>query len=254
MNRLIKVILLIASTGILMLTSAAGLTVTATSGIASKCTAVMWITNSANVLQQTFKIWDKGDSDHLKIWRAVSGNKLSVDAVSSATLASKATMSGTWNLKGADGTIVPNGTYKYWIEICQDGPTPYHAVGSIVIDGTSKTKAGVDSTTSAANISNVSADYSAPATGSVEPIFPLSTGNLMKVNVAIGKTSSVVTIPHEKSLVVSLYLCNGIKIWEGLINNNNSSAISIDGIGPGTYLLNFASKNYNISKKIIVGN
>jgi len=186
MKRLIPEILLIASAGMLMQVSAAGLTVTATSGISSQTAAVMWITNSANVLQQTFAIWSSRNSDHLKLWRATSGNNVGVDAVSSATLSSKATFSGTWNLKGANGNIVPNGIYKYWIEICQDGPTPYHAVGSIVIDATSKNKAGVDSSTSTTAITNVNAVYTAPAVTTNSP--PVIT-NPDTVSAKIGSTT-----------------------------------------------------------------
>jgi hypothetical protein len=170
MKRLFAAFVLLASIGVFFEASAAGLTVTAKSGVSAACTAVMWITNAANVIQHTFAIWDKGDDDHLKVWRTYSGGTISTDAVSSATLSANATFSGTWNLKDANGAQVPNGTYKYFIEICQNGPTPYHVVGSIVIDATSKTQTVIDSGNTTTAITNVSAVYTAPATTNHPPV------------------------------------------------------------------------------------
>jgi RNase P/RNase MRP subunit p29 len=186
MKRLKAAFFVLCSTGILATASAAGLTVTAKSGVSATCTAVMWITNAANVIQHTFAIWDKGDDDHLKVWRTYSGGTISTDAVSSATLSANATFSGTWNLKDANGAQVPNGTYKYFIEICQNGPTPYHVVGSIVIDATSKTQTAIDSGNTTTALTNVTAVYTAPATTNHPPVIT----NTDTVTAKVGSTTT----------------------------------------------------------------
>jgi len=185
MKRLFTAFFILNFVGFLFVASAAGLTVTAKSAVNSTCTAVMWITNAANAFQHTFAIWDRNDNDHLKVWRTYSGGSISTDAVSSATLSANATFSGTWNLKDASGALVPNGTYKYFIEICQNGPTPYHVVGSIVIDGTSKTKTVIDSGNTTTALTNVTAVYTAPVTANHPPVFT----NADTISAKVGSTA-----------------------------------------------------------------
>ncbi len=253
MKQLRTIVSILCLSGWLLAVFAAGLTVTATSGISSPTAAVMWITNSANILQQTFAIWSKRNDDHLKVWRAASGNVVSVDAVSSATLSSKATFSGTWNLKGADGNIVPNGTYKYWIEICQDGPTPYHAVGSIVIDGTSKTKAGTDSSNSATALTNINAVYTAPAVTTNSP--PVIT-NPDTVGARIGTTTIWTALATDPNNDPVTFTFSGQASWITVSNatltmnptessqNDTVTAIASDGKG-GLDTLKLKIKVYN---------
>jgi hypothetical protein len=163
----------VLSAGVILATaltiSAQTLKVTATNGVGAACAAVMWITDAANAFQRTFGIWDSRDSDHLKVWNSVKPNS-TVDGTTGATISVGASFNATWNGKGSTGALVANGTYKYFIEICKDGPTPQHIVGSIVVDGTSKTKNGIDSGTSAGatSLTNVSAVYTAPITGVVK--------------------------------------------------------------------------------------
>jgi hypothetical protein len=160
--------------------SAQTLKVTATNAVGATCCAVMWITNATNVFQRTFGLWDQGDADHLKVWNSKKTNN-TIDGTTAATVRSGASFNATWTCKGSTGAIVADGTYKYYIEICRDGPTPQHVVGSIVVDGTTKTKTGIDSGTSAGatSLTNVTAVYTAPLTGivtakqSVKPSNPL---------------------------------------------------------------------------------
>jgi hypothetical protein len=209
------------------------LTVTCKNGTGSKIAAVMWITDSANVFQHSFALWDKTDQSHLKKWVSVRPNT-TIDGITGATPSAGATMTGTWNCKGATGALTPNGTYKFWIEVCVDGPTPQHAVGSIKCDGSSKTVTGADSGTSAYStaITTISAVYTAGSqtsvTESLRPkqacspfsfVTPLGSNSLrLRVMTVTGRTlwqkncvvnagNEVTVSRNELSKVVSSGIC-----------------------------------------------
>jgi hypothetical protein len=182
------------------------LTVTCKNGTGAKIAAVMWITDSANGIQNSFALWDKKDQSHLKKWVSVRPNT-TIDGTTGATPSSGATITGTWNCKGATGAFVPKGTYKFWIEVCVDGPTPQHAVGSIKCDGSSKTVSGADSGTSAYStaITAISAVYTAGPPSSV-------TENLLPKPAA--SPLSFVTPAGSNSLRLRVITVNGRTLWQ----------------------------------------
>jgi hypothetical protein len=195
------------------------LTVTCKNGTGVKIAAVMWITDSANVVQNSFALWDKKDQSHLKKWVSVRPNT-TIDGTTGATPAAGATLTGTWNCKGATGALVPNGTYKFWIEVCVDGPTPQHAVGSIMCDGSSRTVTSADSGTSAYStaITSISAVYTAGSPASVTEKLRLKPAS---------SPLSFVTPLGSNSLRLRVMTVTGRTVWQKNYAVNPGSVVTV---------------------------
>jgi hypothetical protein len=135
---------------------------------------VMWIKNAAGSFIKTFGSWgeDRASND-LPIWYKDAGGVTTVDGTTGATLSAGATLNSTWNLTDANNAAVPNGPYAYRIELSNHHTltayAAYFVAGTIQIDSTSKVKNGVDSSVNNGStyISNVIAEYTAPANGTI---------------------------------------------------------------------------------------
>jgi hypothetical protein len=97
----------------------------------TKHVLAVWLENTANpsVFIKTKAKYGNED-DHLTSWTAKSGKSL-VDAVTGATLSSYNTISVLWNGTNTAGTVVPDGTYKVFVEMgWGSNKTNDHAVTS----------------------------------------------------------------------------------------------------------------------------
>jgi hypothetical protein len=100
--------------------------------------------------------------DHLTSWTAKSGSNL-VDATTGATLLTYNTISGSWNGTNVTGTVVPDGTYKLFMEMgWGSNKTTDHVVTSFTfVKGPSSQHLTPAAT---ANYSNIVIDWTTVAT------------------------------------------------------------------------------------------
>lgn len=96
----------------------------------------VWIENSAGMFVKTVERWAGIRANHLTHWASVSGgwptaffggggtSADQMDAISRATLRAHEKHMLSWSLKGVDGAVVPDGTYKVGIEVTEDNFVP----------------------------------------------------------------------------------------------------------------------------------
>jgi hypothetical protein len=97
----------------------------------TKHVLAVWLENTANpsVFIKTKAKYGNED-DHLTSWTAKSAKSL-VDAVTGSTLSAYNTISVVWNGTNTAGTVVPDGTYKVFVEMgWGSNKTNDHAVAS----------------------------------------------------------------------------------------------------------------------------
>ena len=187
MRKRIAASLMVLSMAVLFyIMAAAGLNVSVTSvdppniggsGFSPNYEIVMWIENAAGAFVRTFGLWGhQTNSNDLPIWTSHNGGSTTVDGVTSATLTSGKTVNATWDLTGASGTVVPNGTYTYNLELSNHHSsttayTDWYASGTININGTSSTKTGADSVVNMATtyLTSISAMYTASTSIAYNP-------------------------------------------------------------------------------------
>jgi len=79
----------------------------------------VWVENAQGQFVKTLTVWAKKRIAHLIKWQAASGGN-TVDAVTSATVRSHQTHTATWNCTDVNGTVVPDGAYKIFVEFTED--------------------------------------------------------------------------------------------------------------------------------------
>jgi len=108
------------------------LTVTATTSstggnYAPKKIVAMWIEDEQGNWVKTLLAYAATRKTHLNTWEAATTEAGSpfntVDAITGATRSSHATRTCTWNGTGVDGTLVPDGNYKVWMELTDKNGT-----------------------------------------------------------------------------------------------------------------------------------
>jgi hypothetical protein len=174
----------------------------------------MWIRNAAGSFIKTFGFWG-GDqnSNDFPIWDSNAGGVTTVDGTTGATPSAGATLNSTWNLTGANNAAVPKGAYSYRIELSNhhssvDAYTDYFVAGTIQIDSTSKVKNGVDSSVNNGStyITNVIAEYTAPANGTINAVPENRTADPLAFVTPANFGRGTVTI--------RLFTSNGRVVWQ----------------------------------------
>jgi hypothetical protein len=89
---------------------------------APKNIVAVWITDNSDNFVKTIFAYTGAWKTHLNTWQAASNYNVA-DASTGATYTSHTTRSYTWNGKNTSGTIVPDGTYKLWIELTDKNAT-----------------------------------------------------------------------------------------------------------------------------------
>lgn len=154
----------------------------------TKHVLAVWLVNTANpsvFIKTKAKYGD--EDDHLTSWIAKS-NKNLVDAVTAATLASYADITGEWNGTNISGTVVPDGTYNLYIEMgWGKDKTADHAVKSFAF--TKSPTSQHLTPTGTANYLDVVVDWTPLATlvGTTESfdnvnVFPNPTTGIVNIN------------------------------------------------------------------------
>lgn len=86
---------------------------------AEKNIGAIWVENSQNQFVKTLEVWARKRIKHLIKWNAASGGNV-VDAVTGATMRAHTTHNLTWNCTDINGSVVPNGTYRVFVEFTED--------------------------------------------------------------------------------------------------------------------------------------
>jgi hypothetical protein len=98
----------------------------------------IWVTTTNNIYVNTIQRYlGQGSGktgDNPTVWKSYAGSS-SLDGVTSASVKTAVTsyQSASWNCKDKTGADVPFGTYKVWLEICQDNSTTHEYNGTILI-------------------------------------------------------------------------------------------------------------------------
>lgn len=216
----------------------------------NKHVLAVWLENTANpsVFIKTNAKFGNED-DHLTSWISKS-NSSTVDAVTGATLGTYSTVSATWNGTNLNGTVVPDGDYKLWIEMgWGSNKTTDHAVTSFAF--TKGPNPDTKTYTGTTNYSNVQLKWVPLATlvGSTEDfndvnVFPNPTTG--KVNIdfkrELAKASIKVTDAAGKTLVAE----RDIKIGIG------AKVIDLSAYQTGMYFINIESGDLNYIYKVMI--
>lgn len=103
-------------------------TVTFKGQYAPKNVGAVWITNDQDVFVKTLERWAVKRSKYLVKWKAVSGGN-TVDAVTGATRSSHGPHSLTWDGTDVSGNLVPDGTYRVYMEFTEkNGAGPWTSI------------------------------------------------------------------------------------------------------------------------------
>ncbi|MEI6766597.1 MAG: DUF2271 domain-containing protein [Bacteroidota bacterium] len=76
----------------------------------------IWVENNSGTFIKTKMRYAQARVQYLNTWITKSGQNV-VDAVTGATLNSHGTMSITWNATNVSAVVVPDGTYKIWMQM-----------------------------------------------------------------------------------------------------------------------------------------
>ena len=179
---------------------------------APKNIVAVWVTDNSGNFIKTIYAYTGAWKIHLNTWEAASSFNVT-DATTGATYTSHSTRSYTWNGKNTSGSIVPDGTYKLWIELTDKNATGRFTSISFV-KGTSSqslTPANVPSFSSmslswtpdltAVSVSSKQADYSVfpnPTTG----VFEISGDAIQSVEI-LNITGSSIRRQKEASCDIS---------------------------------------------------
>ena len=79
----------------------------------------IWVTDAQTNFVKTLKRQAATRVQYLYQWRAVSRSNV-VDAVTGATLGSHQTHTLTWNCRDTNNVVVPDGTYRFFVEYTED--------------------------------------------------------------------------------------------------------------------------------------
>lgn len=103
-------------------------TATANGRYAPRNVGAIWITDGGGKFVKTLTEWGSRRRQYLTKWLAASGGN-TVDAVTSATINSHGTRTGTWNGTNASRAAVADGAYKVCFELTEyDGTGPSDCV------------------------------------------------------------------------------------------------------------------------------
>ena len=209
----------------------------------------IWLENSTTTFVKTkLKRADShGSNSHLLVWKGKSASNV-VDATTGASLTSYSPLSITWNGTDVSGAIVPDGTYKVWVEFTWN----HGATGT----GTTTTSLqftkgpAADSQTLAATgfFTGVSLTWT-PAGGVGVQTVENNTG----INVYPNPSNGLVNIDMKQALNGSIIVENtiGAVVYEEKVNTSNAEVKTIDlsKFANGTYFVNVQSKNNTESQK-----
>lgn len=181
----------------------------------TKHVLAVWLENTANpsVFIKTKAKYGNED-DHLTSWTAKSGKSL-VDAVTGATLSAYNTITVVWNGTNTAGTVVPDGTYKVFVEMgWGSNKTSDHAVTSFTF--TKGTTAQHVTPTGTTNYTSPTIDWTPLATlvdakenFDNECVYPNPTTGIININFSRElKSATLKVVNAEGKTLISEHALN----------------------------------------------
>jgi hypothetical protein len=191
--------------------------------------AVMWVENAAGAFVKSFGRWgNQTGSNDLPIWNSKNGGVKTIDGVTGATPTAAATLASNWKCTDANGTAVPNGTYKINIELNNHHNTITNCTDwliqtGVVVDGAAKTKTVIDSSfnSAATYLTAFSANY-IPGLSALEAAMP-ARGILV--------TSTSFIIPPgfgSQTLTLRIFSISGQMLWREKFDNIPGAGLVIE--------------------------
>ncbi len=126
-----------------------------------------WVTKSDGTFVRTILRWAGTRRSDLAAWRTAAGGTTDVDGYSGATRPSHTSpspLTAIWDLKDRSGNVVPDGTYKIYLE-CADGRRQSYSF-NFVKNSTAGTRTDSGNT----YFKNISIAYAPPAPANAAPV------------------------------------------------------------------------------------
>ena len=221
----------------------------------------IWITDQNDVFKRTLRLAGGTYKVHLVKWNQMSSGN-TTDAITGATLTSHQTHTAVWNGKDKNGNLLPDGSYKVYIEFTEDNSAqPAKPKGPWVAFSFTK---GVNGTQNPSDVyytynsqnklvfKNLSLQtFGATSieqvlSGANVEIYPNPVKDILQIRISL---------PEEKKLNVSIFSVDG-KLVKQFSSQKFESGEHIffwypeaENVKSGTYFVNIASdKNLFIYK------
>ena len=221
------------------------LTVTATTSNAGgnfepKNIVAIWIEDEQGNFVKTLLAYAQNRKTHLNTWEAsttAAGSPFNiVDAISGATRTSHATRTCTWNSTDINGTLMPDGIYKVWMELTDKNSTGNFSSFNFTkgADPNNQTPLNVPS------FSSISINW--------EPVITFigdkTYGDSFKVYP--NPTSGIFHITGENITKVQIR-----NVFGGLIYNSSAPTVNISAQPDGIYFIEIITNKGTVTKKIL---
>ncbi len=212
----------------------------------TKHVAAIWITDSLNNFVKTRLVnalFSKGNWDHLASWTAKSGSSL-VDAVSGATLANYLTpLTTSWNATDLSGNVVPDGTYKVWVEFAwTSSGNGVDTVFSVPFRKATST-VNYNPTTNNSHVRSIVLDW-VPSLTSLE----YTALKLSDIVVYPSPTSNIINIDFKQFVngcIISVYSLAGKQVYSERTDKSiiGTKTIHLGAFADGEYVIQIAEND-----------
>jgi hypothetical protein len=230
-------------------------TQTAPTAQATKNLMAVWIEdNNGNFIKTKMRYWGSQTTDHLPSWTAKSAQNLT-DASTGATrtASTSPTAFGTktisWNGTNASGAVVPDGTYKVFIESTYCNPEPAFGTHCYLVNYTFTKGAVADHQTPAgdANFSAITLNW-VPAVG----VDNVSTNQ--DINIFPNPSNGIITVDYKDATSIKLENILGEVIYSEEIKKAGAGSKTIDlsQYSNGTYFVVLQNAGKELKYKILL--
>lgn len=183
-----------------------------------------WVTDAAGNFIMTLREDSASRANYLYQWNAVKAGDTYVDGFSGATISTWGTFAVTWDGRDKNNVLLPDGTYKFWVEMTDyNGQGPYTTNGIAFVKG-------------AAGVTNTYPDAGAYITGMSVAYVPLHDVGVSAItpNVAVANTNINVgvlvtnlTASTESVSVVLSNTTSGTTIGTQVVSLAGSAATNV---------------------------
>lgn len=209
----------------------------------------IWIENSSGTFIKTKMRYAGIRKQYLNVWISKSSENV-VDATTGATCG-LGTKSITWNGTNVSGTLVPDGTYKVWIQMSDknsNGPT-----ASLTF---TKGATADHQTGATGNFTNMVLDWTPLGVGIAESV----SGDLSVKcfpNPFSTETTIDYTLENPSTVSISVYDLQGNLVKtlvdsEESYGNNSITWSATSDIAPGAYYVSIKTGTNSIVKKVLL--
>jgi hypothetical protein len=230
-------------------------TQTAPTAQATKNLLAVWIENNTGTFIKTkMRYWGSNTTDHLPSWASKSGQNL-IDATSGATRTASTSPTAfgvktiTWNGTNASGIVVPDGTYKVFIESTYCNPEPAFGTHSYLVNYTFTKGAVADhqKPSGDANFSGITLDWLPAVT--VENI----TDNA-GIKIYPNPSDGIINVEYKEASVIKIENIIGEEIYYEVVKNNAAGIKTIDlnKYANGTYFVVIKNTNTELKYKVLL--